>query len=58
MEFEGEYSAHWDNKDPTVDWVGHLLEDAFHWAIVIGAIAILAFAGVVWYIWSKSKSNE
>ena len=58
VEFEGEYSTHWDNKDPTVDWVDHLLEDAFHWVIVIGAIALLAVVGIVWYFWPKSKNNE
>ena len=58
VEFENKYSAHWDNKDPTMDWLGHLLEDAFHWVIIIGAIAAFAIVGIVWYLWSRSKDDE
>lgn len=40
-EFDEYYLAHWDNYDPSVNFIGHLLVDAPHWALVIGIIGIV-----------------
>lgn len=45
-EFDDYYLAHWDNYDPSVSFIGHLLVDAPHWVLVIGTIGIIGIVGL------------
>src|SRR5579872_4684141 len=45
--FDTFYKVHWDKKDPHSDPLGHLLEDAPHWAIVAGLCLLGLFFGLL-----------
>ena len=55
VEFQSYYDAHWDFKDPTVDPVGHLLNDAAHWLLLVGIVVALVFVGIGLYLTKSSK---
>lgn len=50
-EFRNYFTIHWDKKDPTVDPIGHLIEDATHWLLFLG----IAIVGT--FYWYRSKKD-
>lgn len=38
--YSDHYRMHWDRKDPTIDPIGHLVEDAPHWLATAGVASI------------------
>lgn len=47
------YRIHWDTKDPNKNPVGHLLYDAPHWLVALGAAVLGGYA-----LYKSSKKNS
>jgi len=56
-EYDYYYLMHWDERDPTVDPVGHLVKDAPHWLVILGLIVLGILGGAYcWeYFYGKKK---
>lgn len=46
-EYDHYYLIHWDKKDPKIDPLGHLLEDAPHWLAILGIGGLVGILGAV-----------
>ena len=56
-EYKFIYGFHWDNKDSSLDPLGHLIEDAPHWLIilVLGGITVGALC---WAAYSSRQKRD
>ncbi len=56
LEYAADYTLHRDKRNPNTDLIGHLVEDAPHWLIVIG-LGIAIGVGAE-YAWSRDKGQS
>lgn len=52
-EYNLAYGLHWDNRDPSLDPLGHLIEDAPHWLIILGLG--IAMGALCWKAYSSQQ---
>ena len=56
-EYYGYYEVHWDKRDPTVDPIGHLVEDAPHW-LVLSTIIFIGSMITLWIVWNGKREEK
>ena len=57
-EYDHYYLIHWDSKDPKIDPIGHLIEDAPHWLAVLGLTILGILGGVCWWRHSIEEKDK
>ena len=52
-EYKSNYGFHWDRRDPSLDPLGHLIEDAPHWLIILGIGVVVGI--LCWKVYSSRQ---